>query len=164
MFDEVSFQLCPELKRVWAQKGSKPEGLFFWSNKKLHLTGALIDGKELYYEWYDRLNSTSFIAYMKRFIDYLPKDKKYLFIFDNAPAHKSKMSKDFLKSLEKRFAIEFLPPYSPQLNAIESCWKIIKSEVTYSNIFKSLEDLKKGVEEFLKGYFFRFNLTNYLIL
>lgn len=162
MFDEVSFQLCPELKRVWAKKGSKPEGLFFWSKKKLHLTGALIDGKELYYEWYDRLNSTSFIAYMKRFVGYLPKNKKFLFIFDNAPAHKSKMSKDFLKSLGDRFSIEFLPPYSPQLNAIESCWKIIKFEVTYSNVFKSLEDLKKGVEEFLEGYFFRFNLSNYL--
>ncbi len=162
MFDEVSFQLCPELKRVWAKKGSKPEGLFFWSNKKLHLTGALIDGKELYYEWYDRLNSTSFIAYMKRFIEYLPKDKKYLLIYDNASAHKSKMAKEYFASLDNRFAIEFLPPYSPQLNAIESCWKIIKSEVTYSNVFKSLEDLRKGVEEFLAGYFFRFNLTHYL--
>lgn len=164
MFDEVSFQLCPELKRVWAQKGSKPEGLFFWSKKKLHLTGALIDGKKLYYEWYDRLNSTSFIEYMERFVATLDPNKKYVFIFDNAPAHKSKMSKDFLKSLGKRFAIEFLPPYSPQLNTIESCWKIIKSEVTYSNVFKSLEDLKKGVENFLENYFFRFNLPNYLCL
>lgn len=164
MFDEVSFQLCPELKRVWAQKGSKPEGLFFWSNKKLHLTGALIDGKELYYEWYDRLNSVSFIAYMKRFVKYLPKDKKYLFIFDNASAHKSKMTKEFFDSLEDRFAIEFLPPYSPQLNAIEWCWKIIKKEVTYSNVFKSLEDLQKGIETFLEEHFFKFNLTNYLVL
>ena len=163
MFDEVSFQLCPELVRVWALKGSKPEGLFFWTKKKLHLTGALIDGKELYYEWYNRLNSVSFIAYMKRFVEYLPKDKKYLFIFDNAPAHKSKMSKKFLKSLGDRFAIEFLPPYSPQLNAIESCWKIIKAEVTNSNVFKSLEDLQAGIEEFLKEYFFNFNLPNYLI-
>lgn len=164
MFDEVSFQLCPELVRVWAIKGSKPEGLFFWSNKKAHLTGALIDGKELYYEWYDKLNSVSFIEYMKRFVSSLSKDKKYLFIFDNAPAHKSKMSKKYFESLGNRFTIEFLPPYSPQLNAIEWCWKIIKKEVTYSNVFKSLEDLKNGVEDFLKGHFFNFNLSNYLIL
>ncbi len=163
MFDEVSYQLCPELQRVWAKKGSKPEGLFFWSTKKLHMIGALIEGTELFFNWYERLSSTMFIDFISKLVSYLPKDKKFLFIFDNGSIHKSKKSLDFLRSLGENFAVEFLPPYSPQLNAIECCWKIIKQEVTYSNIFKCLEDLRTGIEIFLKNHIFKFNLSNYLI-
>jgi len=143
-------------------KGSKPEGLFWWSNKKANLFGALIDGKKLYYEWYDRLNTTSFIDYMKRFVSTLDKNKKYVFIFDNAPAHKSKKSKEYLDSLGKNIFIEFLPTYSPQLNCIETCWKIIRYNVTNSNFFKTIEDLIAGIEKFLRGYFFTLCPSNYL--
>lgn len=161
-FDEVTFRLVPFLRKVWALQGSKPEGLFWWSNKKANLFGALIDGKELYYEWYDRLNTTSFIDYMKRFVATLDKSKKYVFILDNAPAHKSKKSREYLNSLEKNIFIEFIPPYSPQLNCIETCWKIVRYNVTNSNFFKTIEDLTAGVEEFLKNYFFTLNPSNYL--
>ena len=161
-FDEVSFRLVPFIRKIWALKGSKPEGVFWWSNKKANLFGALIDGKKLYYEWYDRLNTTSFIDYIKRFIATLDKNKKYVFIFDNAPAHKSKKSMEFLNSLGKNIFIEFLPPYSPQLNCIETCWKIVRYNVTNSNMFKTIEDLIEGVEEFLQDYFFTLKPSNYL--
>ncbi|MFH1438972.1 MAG: transposase [Candidatus Woesearchaeota archaeon] len=55
------------------------------------------------------------------------KNKKYVFVFDNGPAHKAKISKEYLYSLGKNIFIEFLPPYSPQLNCIETCWKIIST-------------------------------------
>ncbi|GEM_PF-2586358 len=50
--------------------------------------------------------------------------------------------------------IEFLPVYSPQLNAIETCWKIIGHEVTNSNLFGSLENLKAGIETYLQENIF----------
>ena len=160
-FDETSFRLVPVNRRIWAISGSKPKGLFWWSNKKVNLFGALIDGKELYYEWYDKLNAHSFIDFMKRFVKKLDKNKKYVFVFDNAPAHKAKMSLEFLNSLENVF-IEFLPPYSPQLNSIETCWKIIRYNVTNSNWFQKIEDLKNGVEQFLEGHFFKLDPSKYL--
>jgi transposase len=125
--------------------------------------GALIEGKTLYYEWYDRLNSHSFVEFMKRFVATLPTDKKYVFIFDNGPAHKSKFSKEYLYSLGDHIFIEFLPPYSPQLNCIETCWKIIRYNVTNSNWFQTIENLKEGIEEFLQGHLFMLNSSNYLI-
>ena len=63
-FDEVSFRLVPVYKRVWFMKGEKPKGYFFWSNKKLNMIGALIGGKELYYEWHVAYNSLTFIAFL----------------------------------------------------------------------------------------------------
>ncbi|MBU0758037.1 MAG: IS630 family transposase [Nanoarchaeota archaeon] len=161
-FDEVTFRLVAFLRKVWAKSGSKPKGLFWWSNKKANMFGALIDGKKLYYEWYEKLNAHSFLEFMKRFVATLDKTKKYVFVFDNGPAHKAKMSKEYLYSLGENIFIEFLPPYSPQLNCIETCWKIIRYNVTNSNFFQTIEILKAGIEQFLKGYFFMLIPSNYL--
>ncbi len=98
---------------------------------------------------------------MKRFVKTLDKNKKYVFVLDNAPAHKAKMSLKYLYSLENVF-IEFIPPYSPQLNCIETCWKIMKHDVTNSNLFQNIECLQDGIEQFLDGHFFTLNSANYL--
>ena len=34
-----------------------------------------------------------------------------------------------------------LPPYSPDLNPIEPCWRKARREVTHNRYFKSLDDL-----------------------
>ena len=152
----------PLNRRIWAPIGSKPKGIFWWSNKKAHIFGALVDGKKLYYEWYDNYNAHFFVDFMQRFVATLPKGK-YVFVLDNASAHKAKMSIRFLESLGSNIHVEFLPPYSPQLNCIETCWKIIKHDVTNSNLFQSINGLKAGIEQFLDGYFFTLNPSNYLV-
>ena len=162
-FDEVTFRLVPFLRKVWAPKGTKPKGVFWWCNKKANMFGALIGGKQLYYEWFERLNSPAFIEFIQRFVATLNKDKKYVFIFDNSPAHRAKISKSYLNSLGNNIFIEFLPPYSPQLNCIETCWKIIRYNVTNSNLFNTIEDLQGGIEMFLNGQFFMLNPNNYLV-
>jgi transposase len=99
---------------------------------------------------------------MKRFVSTLDMTKKYVFVFDNGPAHKAKISKELLYSLGENIFIEFLPPYSPQLNCIETCWKITRYNVTNSNFFQSIDDLKAGIEQFIDNHFFMLNPNNYL--
>jgi len=123
----------------------------------------LIDGKNLFYDWYDRLNAHSFIQFVMKFTDSLPKDRRYVFIMDNASAHKAKVAIESLSSLGERFIIEFLPPYSPKFNAIETCWKTTRHEVTNSNLFQNIDDLKNGIEEFLDNHIFSLNPSNYLV-
>ncbi len=162
-FDEVTFRLVPVKQRIWAIKGSRPRLPFWFSSQKANLFGALIDGQEMYFEWFDKLNATYFIEFMKRFVSALDKNKKYVFILDNAPAHKAKKSLEFLKTLEgNNIFVEFLPKYSPQLNCIETCWKIIRHDVTSSNFFKTIDDLKNGIEEFLQTKSFTLKPSKYL--
>ena len=151
------------MRKIWAEKGSKPEGVYFSSNKKASVYGALIDGKELFHQWTDKLNSETFIEFVNNLFSYLPKDKKYVLILDNASYHKSKITLNFLNSLGENIFIEFIPPYSPQLNAIETCWKIVRYNVTNSNLFNSIKELVLGIETFLKTYIFMLNPANYLI-
>ena len=68
-FDEASFRLVPVYKRVWFLKGEKPKGVFFWSNKKINIIGALINGKEFYYEWHTSLNSVTFYFFLNNFLE-----------------------------------------------------------------------------------------------
>lgn len=161
-FDEATFRLVPVKQRIWAKKGSKPQLPFWFSSKKANIFGALIDGKKMYYEWYDKLNAHSFVQFIQRFITVLEPTKRYVFILDNAPAHKAKMTQEFIKSVSKNIFVEFLPPYSPQLNCIETCWKIVRHDVTSSNYFKTIDALKNGIEMFLDITTFMLKTSNYL--
>ena len=160
-FDEASFRLVPIIQKIWVKRGSKPGIPFWFSSKKANIFGALIDGKEMVYDWFDKLNAKSFIEFLKKLMTKLPK-KKYVFVLDNAPAHKAKITMQYLEQLGENIYIEFIPPYSPQLNCIETCWKILRHDVTSSNFFKTLEVLKKGVEQFLDNHLFTLNPSNYL--
>lgn len=160
-FDEAGFRLVPVYKRVWYMKGEKPKGFFFWSNKKLEIFGALTDGKKFYHQYYDSMNTLTYKAFLYGFVKKLPKGK-YVFVFDNASYHKSSTIKKYLQSLSEDIKVEFLPPYSPELNPTETCWKIIRQNVTNSTYFQSLEEMQKEIDNFLSGHFFTLNPSNYL--
>ncbi|MEK7387279.1 MAG: transposase, partial [candidate division NC10 bacterium] len=133
-FDEAGFRLVQVYKRVWFFLGEKPRGVFFWSNKKLEIFGALIEGKKFYYEWYDSLNTLTYLAFLTGLMEQLSKRKNYVFLFDNASYHKTSNIRNFLAKFDN-VVVEFFPPYSPELNATETCWKIIRQNVTNSTYF-----------------------------
>jgi len=160
-FDEAGFRLVPVYKRVWFIRGHRPQGIFFWSNKKSNILGALINGKKLYFKWHESLNTLTFLGFLKSFVHQLPKGK-YVFIFDNARYHKSSTILRYLKGLDEHIKIEFIPPYSPELNPTETCWKIIRQQVTNSTYFQSIELMQSNINKFLRENEFNLNPSNYL--
>ena len=135
--DEASFQLKTSYKRIWFPKGEKPKGAFFWSNKKLTVFGALTSSSKFYYDFFDAQNSLTFSWFLEGLFDWLDKSKKYVFLLDNAGWHKTDIVKSLLEEHSDWIVIEYLPPYSPELNPIETCWKVTKNAVTKSQHFKS---------------------------
>lgn len=160
-FDEVSFRLVPVYRKMWYLKGQKPRGKFFWSNKKITIFGALKDNGELFCEDFDGQNSLTYMAFLSDFIDTLDKNKKYVFIFDNASYHKTDVIKEYLAE-HPNIKVEYLPPYCPELNPIETCWKITRHEITNSNYFSTIEKLKSRLENFWQRNIFRLEFINYL--
>ena len=63
---------------------------------------------------------------------------------DNASFHKS-------KQLEVNIKIEYISPYSPELNPQERRFGDIKKSLK-NKLFKTLEDLENKVEEILLSY------------
>jgi transposase len=46
-------------------------------------------------------------------------------------------------------SLEFLPPYSPNLNLIERLWKFVKAEVLAANYFEDAKAFQKAIVDFL---------------
>lgn len=160
--DEVSFQLATSYKRIWFPKGERPKGVFFWSNKKLIAFGALTSSHEFYYDFYDAQNSLTFRHFLRSVFAWLNPSKKYVFILDNAGFHKTNCVKSLLKEYGSRIAVEHIPPYSPELNPIETCWKVTKNKVTKSQYFKTIESMQEALESFWEGHIFMQKFMRYL--
>ena len=69
-------------------------------------------------------------------------------ILDNAPYHKSAATVDWLRHHEIK--VEFLPPYSPSLNPVETLFKYIKSGVRKLAIEKQINFNKMSGIEIIK--------------
>ena len=160
--DEASFQLATNYKRIWFPKGERPRGAFFWSNKKLITFGALTNSHEFYYDFYDSQNSLTFRHFLRNVFDWLDPNKKYVLIMDNASWHKTQCVKNLIKEYENRIIVEHIPPYSPELNPIETCWKVTKNAVTKSQHFKTIEAMQEVLETFWEKHIFMQNFMRYL--
>jgi len=161
-FDEVSFQLLSSYKRIWFLKGEKPKGAFFWSNKKLLTFAALTSEHKFYYEFYAAQNSIVFCDFLKIVIEQLDKSKKYVFILDNAAFHKTQLVRDLIEEQSLWVKLEFIPPYSPELNPIETCWKVTKNAVTKSQLFQTRREMQIKLEEFWTKHIFMQEFITYL--
>jgi len=160
--DEASFQLNTDYKRIWFPKGEKPKGAFFWSNKKLTVFGALTSSSKFYYDFYIAQNSFTFCSFLQNLFAWLEPNKKYIFILDNAGFHKTSVVKSLLEERKKWIAVEYIPPYSPELNPIETCWKVTKNAVTKSQHFKTVEAMQEELEVFWSKHIFTQNFITYL--
>ena len=70
--------------------------------------------------------------------------------------------KDFLAMYSSWISIEHIPPYSPELNPIETCWKVTKSNVTKSQFFPTLENMQSALENFWTEHIFMQDFMRYL--
>ena len=158
--DEVSFQLATNYKRIWFEKGKKPKGAFFWNNKKIITFAALTSSHKFFYEFYDSQNSITFLAFLSELFDWLDSTKKYVLILDNAGWHKTQLVKNFIEK-QKNVVAEFLPPYSPELNPIETNWKVTRNAVTKSQFFKTIDELQVALEQFWNKHIFMQDFMHY---
>ena len=162
--DEVSFQLATGYKRIWFLKGEKPKRAFFWSNKKLTVFGALTSSKKFYYEFYTSQNMITFSHFLWSLFEQLDRSKKYILIMDNASYHKTEYVQNLLQEYNSWIVVEPIPPYSPELNPIETCWKVTKNAVTKSQHFKDTNEMKGALEEFWQEHTFTQSFMRYLCL
>ena len=73
------------------------------------------------------------------------RDRPRLFmVLDNASYHKSKAVREYVESARGDAGLEFLPPYTPQLNPVETVWRDLKRRLA-GRFFRSLDELKAAI-------------------
>ena len=75
-------------------------------------------------------------------------------ILDNAGFHKTQCIKKLFEEYSAQVSVEYIPPYSPELNPIETCWKVTKNNVTKSQYFSNLENMQDALETFRSKHIF----------
>jgi transposase len=120
------------------------------TRKSMGYFGAvrLRDGKFTYRMEIDKFNSETFFTFLKqlRMIS-CHAGRRVFLIADNARYHHGLSHKQWRQNCSDRFSIEFLPPYSPELNPIERVWKLTRRLAIHNRYFPSLEDIVKAVEK-----------------
>jgi transposase len=139
MMDETDLHLCPDLKTKGLQlKGHqvKIEGPGF--DEVCYLFGSTnpFTGEGLY-EIYDQKASCQFCFHLEHLLDTFP-DYFIFVVGDNAPAHRSAATTDFLKTHQGRLEFVPLPTYAPHLNGIEHLWRVMRHKVTRSKAYDTL--------------------------
>ena len=95
-----------------------------------------------------KFNGDSFFAFLKNLRKVsCHAGRRVIVILDNATYHHAKVHKRWRSQAKSRFALEFLPPYSPDLSPIERVWKLTRRKATHNRYFPTLSQLTDGVEE-----------------
>lgn len=81
---------------------------------------------------------------------------------DNAGFHKTQPVKSLLNEYASFISVEYLPPYSPELNPIETNWKVTKNAVTKSQYFPCIDAMQEALEDFWSRHVFMQNFITYL--
>jgi transposase len=68
-------------------------------------------------------------------------------IVDNARFHHALLHKPWRQTMAPAFSLDFLPPYSPELNPIERVWKLTRRRCLHNRYFPLLSELIEDVED-----------------
>ena len=146
---------------TWSKRGETPVVADTGDRFSINLISAIsADGRMLFSIVKGKMDAIRFCQFLEK----LSKDtgKKIMVICDNARYHKAKKTKAFL-SKHKDVELEYLPPYSPELNPDEQVWNHLKQRLAKimiisktamrkntQNILQSIQKKKGLVQSFFK--------------
>lgn len=120
--------------------------------RRVNVVGAYSGDAFAYHIESGKLSAELFLNFVTTLV---PKtgEPPVVVVLDNYSIHKAKRIQPDLKRLERLgLSLFFLPPYSPELNLIEPCWRHIKHERMTVRLFESQSALHQGVEDALLDY------------
>jgi transposase len=136
---------------MWVPKSVKdPILLHHPTRKSIACFGAvrISDGKLVTMRTEDSFNAQTVWEFLKLLRQETKQaGRKVVVIIDNAKQHHAIAHKAWRQEQAPDFVLEYLPPYSPQLNPIERVWKAIRAIRLHNRYFPTLAVLTKAVDE-----------------
>lgn len=143
----------------WMPKGETKTLATTNTQYRLHLNGVIdLQTMDVFTREYDAINAESIISFFTDLEQKHP-NKIIHIICDNGRSNKNKELEEYLKY--SRIKIHYLPPYSPNLNAIERLWKVMREHVSYNKIYSRFAEFADAVRYFF-NYRFITSLKNYV--
>lgn len=149
--DETSVSLIPVMGKTWYKKGKTPVVKLTGKKGSFPVSSAISPrGKMLFRIEKDVINSSTFIEFLKKIRQHSP-NRKVIVVTDKARPHIARAVKDYAEANNKKFAIYYLPSYSPELNPDEGVWGYLKGKKLKSHTAMSKDELKRKTMSHLKS-------------
>lgn len=168
--DESSVRSDYHSGTTWAPIGKTPVVKTTASRHKVNLISAISPrGAMKFMATENSVTSTVFIEFLKRLLH--KADRPIFMVVDNHAVHRSKEVREFVKSIEGKLRLFFLPPYSPELNPDEHVWNYLKNHKIGRQSTKNGFDLSRRIESIMRSLqklpekvrsFFRHPWTKYI--
>jgi len=138
--------------RGWIKQGVRKELPTNAGQKRMNILGALnLESMKMFNRDYATIDATSTTDFFNYLQQQIPKGTINL-VSDRARYNKCKEVDEYLRT-NPRINIIYLPPYSPNLNAIEPCWKIMHEYVTNNKYYATFAAFKAAVIGFFEKIF-----------
>ena len=143
--DEAAVQRSQNLAYGWRPTRGREQLRASFSRESVRIFGAMSED-ELRVKIVDRVNSETF----REFLEESRRDRpRFYMILDNASYHKSKAAMEYVESTRGDIELEFLLPYIPQLNPVETVWRDLKKRLA-GRFFRSLDELRAAITAILE--------------
>ena len=141
--DECHFQQHGSRCAMWVPpEETDPVVLHAPTRKSLALFGAVrSDDGMMVVQPEPKFNAASFLQFLKKLSRRRRKGHRMVVVVDNASWHRARTLQEWLSERKRWLTIDFLPPYSPELNSIERVWKLTRRICTHNQYFEFLQDL-----------------------
>ena len=148
--DEVHFQQQGSRCRMWVPPETKDPIIYHHPTRKsigYFAAVRLRDGQFYFRRETGRFNGETFSTFLKAFRETSVADgQRVIVISDNARYHHAKIHLEWRDAQAPHFGLDFLPPYSPELNPIERVWKLTRRLGLHNRYFGFLESVAEAVE------------------
>ena len=116
------------------------------TRKSLGIFGAVsVDTGRLVVSQENKFDAITFLSFLKQLLRHRRKGRLMVVVLDNARWHHANLLKPWLRKHRHLLRLDFLPPYSPDLNPIERVWKLTRKLCTHNRYFPVLEELGQTI-------------------
>jgi transposase len=147
--DECHFQQHGSRSFMWVPPEDVDPIVFLAPTRKsIGIMGAVCaaDGR-LVTMTQERFNASSFLFFLEKLLRHRRSNRRLIVVLDNARYHKASDIQPWLWDHRDLLRLDFLPPYSPELNNMERVWKLTRRLCTHNRFFPILRELLYVVTE-----------------
>src|ERR671916_478324 len=153
--DECGFSPSLPVTATWVRRGERkrvpyenPQGRR-WNTLVLYAP----TGVQPAWDWIGKPRAFTAEDFVEFLLERPPCPVPLVIVLDNASLHRSQAVRAALPRLwARRIYFCFLPAYSPELNAIERCFRVIKHDELPARVYTPLAALEAAVDEAYTGY------------
>ena len=132
---------------MWGFRGQRAEVPAAGTNRKICVYGALnYKTGQSHYVLHTRKNAVQSNTFLRNLLA-AKRDRYVVLVLDNASYHATRATLDLLAEHEDHLFVVWLPPYSPELNAIEGLWGYLKKSALNNYFFGDTDRLEKAIDD-----------------